>query len=313
MSKNSSALYQEAQEHLVTIQDMIRFAMSEFNKSELFYGHGTESSLDDAVALVLGSLHLPPDLDALYFQTRLIPSEKQVLLDRIRRRVVDKEPVAYLISESYFAGFSFYVDKRVLIPRSPLAEVIEEECSPWIDADKIERILDIGTGSGCIAIASAMYFPEAEVDAIDISSDALEVAKINVERYSVEHQVQLIKSDLFSALSTDLVYDVIFANPPYVPTSSMATLPEEYRHEPAGALDGGPDGLEFVDKILSQAAQFLSPHGIIIVELGEAQPYLEEKYPNIPFTWLQFSRGGDGVFLLTRDELIEYQKDFSKK
>jgi ribosomal protein L3 glutamine methyltransferase len=288
---------------------MIRFAMSEFNKSDLFYGHGTESSLDDAVALILGTLALPPDLDHLYFQTRLLPSEKKLLLSRIERRIEKKEPVAYLISESYFAGLSFYVDNRVLIPRSPIAEVIEEEFSPWIDANNVERILDIGTGSGCIAIASALMCESALVDAVDISTDALAVAKINVERYALEEQVRLIQSDLFEKLSSADQYDIIIANPPYVPSSSMKVLPKEYLHEPQGALDGGEDGLKLVDKILVEAINYLTPHGILIVEVGEAQVHLEEKYPGIPFTWLQFSRGGDGIFLLTRQELLEHQKE----
>jgi ribosomal protein L3 glutamine methyltransferase len=299
----------EAADHLITIQDMIRFAISEFNRHELFYGHGTESSLDDAVALILGSLALPPDLDPFYFQTRLLPHEKIMLLARIERRITEKEPVAYLISESYFAGFSFYVDKRVLIPRSPIAEIIEEEFSPWIDVDKIERILDIGTGSGCIAIASALFFGNAVVDAVDISPDALVVAKINVDRYDLNQQVRLIESDLFEKLSKNEQYDVIIANPPYVPSKSMSLLPSEYLHEPQHALDGGSDGLKIVDKILVQAIDYLTPHGILIVEVGEAQSNLEAKYPSIPFTWLQFARGGDGIFLLTREELMEHQKE----
>jgi ribosomal protein L3 glutamine methyltransferase len=304
---------QEAQTHLLTIQDMIRFAMTEFNKHDLFYGHGTESSLDDAVALILTSLSLPPDLDALYFQTHLLPHEKKLLLERIERRIATKEPVAYLISEIYFAGFNFYIDKRVLIPRSPIAEIIEEEFSPWIDAEKVERILDIGTGSGCIAIASALFFPEAIVDAVDISPDALAVAKINLDRYDLGEQLNLIQSDLFEKLSPADKYDVIIANPPYVPSSSMETLPAEYLHEPASALDGGADGLKIVDKILAQAIDYLTPHGILIIEVGEAQIYLEAKYPGVPFTWLQFTRGGDGIFLLTREELADHQEEILKQ
>jgi ribosomal protein L3 glutamine methyltransferase len=309
MTTELSKKIQEASENLETINDLIRFSISEFNKNELFFGHGTENSLDDAVALVLASLHLPPDLDAAYFQTKILPSEKKLILERIQRRIETREPVAYLISEIYFAGFHFYVDKRVLIPRSPIAELLEEEFSPWIDGDSIERILDVGTGSGCIAIASALYFPTASVDAIDINADALAVAQINADRYDLGDQLRLIQSDLFEKLTPADKYDVIIANPPYVPSSSMETLPEEYRHEPTLALDGGPDGLKLVDKILVQALDHLTPNGILIVEVGEAQQNLEEKYPNIPFTWLQFNRGGDGIFLLTAEELKEYHSE----
>ncbi|MBM4223129.1 MAG: 50S ribosomal protein L3 N(5)-glutamine methyltransferase [Gammaproteobacteria bacterium] len=303
-------LREDALTHLHSVQDWIRFGISLFNQSDLYYGHGTSSSLDDAVALVLGALSLPPDLDALYFQSRLMPNEREQLLNLMIERITTRRPVAYLIGTSYFCGFPFHVDERVLIPRSPIAELIEESFSPWIDSEKIERILDIGTGSGCIGIACALLLPGVMVDAVDIDVKALEVASKNRALYNLEDSVRLIQSSLFSGLDADDQYDVIISNPPYVPTSSMYTLPAEYKHEPRHALDGGEDGLLFVDEILRHAAHHLTENGILIVEVGEAQEHLEEKYPEVPFTWLQFARGGDGVFLLTKQELIDYHQFF---
>ena len=298
-------LYQDALTHLHTLGDFFRFAFSCFEKADLFYGHGTTSSLDDAIALVLGGLSLPPDLDSIYFQTRLLPEEKRHIVSLIERRVRTREPVAYLINTSYFAGLQFYVDPRVLVPRSPIAELIQEQFSPWIAAEHIENVLDIGTGSGCIAIACALFMPGAHVDAVDISPEALEVAKINADSYHLGDQCRLIQSDLFSNIPSGQLYDLIIANPPYVPISSMALLPEEYLHEPHQALQAGADGLTVVDKILTQASNFLKPHGILVVEVGEAQIFLEQKYPFLPLTWIQFENGGEGVFILTAQELKE--------
>ncbi len=307
---NHTDCLSDAQNELHTISDYIRFAMGLFNESDLYYGHGTASALDDSVALVLGALKLSPDLDAVYFSSRLLMSERKMLLAAIFKRLKTHEPVAYLIQKSYFCGLPFYIDQRVLIPRSPIGELIEEAFSPWIERDRISRILDLGTGSGCIAIACALLIPEASVDAIDIDLAALEVAKKNCLDFDLTETLRLIPSDLFSALSNTDRYDVIISNPPYVPSSSMLTLPKEYHHEPQAALDGGQDGLMIVDRILKEASQYLSEQGILIVEVGEAQIYLTEKYPLVPFTWLQFSNGGDGVFLLTKQELDEYQSLF---
>jgi len=307
---NNLDIFEQAQQELLTVSDCIRFALSLFQRSDLYYGHGTESSLDDAVALVLGSLNLPPDLDALYFPTRLLRSEVAIVINNIQKRITTREPVAYLINESYFCGMPFYVDPRVLIPRSPVAELIEEGFSPWIERDLIERILDVGTGSGCIAIACAVHIPQAAVEAIDIDSDALEVAKKNIALYGLEKELRLIQSDLFSGLKEDDRFDIIISNPPYVPSPSMKTLPQEYLHEPHLALDGGEDGLIFVNHMLKQASKHLTPHGILIIEVGEAQQFLIEKYPLVPFTWLQFTHGGDGVFLLTKQELDDCEEYF---
>jgi ribosomal protein L3 glutamine methyltransferase len=297
-------------QELHTILDFFRFASSLFDKHGLFYGHGTTSPLDDAIALVLGALNLPPDLEPLYFQSRLLVSEKKHLISLIQRRIEEREPVAYLINTSYFANLKFYVDKRVLIPRSPLAELIHENFSPWIAGENIKNVLDIGTGSGCIAIACALFLPQdVMVDAVDISEEALEVARINVAHYGLEDKSHLIHSDLFEGLPAQASYDVIISNPPYVPRSSMTTLPQEYHHEPQSALEAGHDGLEVVDKILVQASHYLRPHGIIIIEVGEAQPFLEQKYPFLPVTWIQFENGGEGVFILTAQDLQEHLAD----
>ncbi len=305
-----SQLLHEAHHELRTIADCIRFGLSLFNESDLYFGHGTESALDDVVALVLGVLNLPPDLDAIYFSSRLTTTERKMVIDKLVIRLSTREPVAYIINKSYFCGLPFYVDRRVLIPRSPIAEMIEEAFSPWIERSQISRILDLGTGSGCIAIACALMIPEASVDAIDISPEALEVAEINVEEFDLEGELRLIQSDLFTGLSREDRYDVIISNPPYVPSESMEDLPAEYLHEPMSALDGGEDGLIFVDRILREASKHLTDHGILIVEVGEAEPFLIEKYPSVPFTWLQFARGGEGVFLLTKQELDDYQSVF---
>ncbi len=307
---NPMELSTEAEHELHTIADCIRFALSLFNGSDLYYGHGTESALDDSVALVLGVLNLPPDLDALYFSSRLLFSERKRVVESILKRLTSREPVAYLIKKSYFCGLPFYVDSRVLIPRSPIGEMIGDAFSPWIDRERIERILDVGTGSGCIAIACALMIPEASVDALDINSNALEVAKKNRLDFDLEEEVRLIQSDLFSQIGPEDRYDVIISNPPYVPSDSMANLPLEYLHEPASALDGGEDGLIFVDRILREASKHLTEHGILIVEVGEAEPFLMEKYPLVPFTWLQFAHGGEGVFLLTKQELDDYRSAF---
>ena len=276
-------------------------AISHFFKSyELNYGHGTDNSLDEAYWLLRAqqgwgpeSWLQPPNLD-------LIDS----IVELAGRRVIERKPLAYLLGEAWFAGLCFNVDERVLIPRSPLAEVIERGLRPWCWLEATDRVLDIGTGSACLAVAVAHYCPGISVDATEISDVALEVAKANVDQHKFEDKVQLIKSDLFSAVEGR--YRVILSNPPYVPRKRLEKLPVEYSHEPMLALDGGISGLDLIDRLLIGAADHLTSNGVLIVEVGEAQEAFMESYPVLPVTWLQFERGGDGVFMLTRDELTGY-------
>ncbi|OGT46179.1 MAG: ribosomal protein L3 N(5)-glutamine methyltransferase [Gammaproteobacteria bacterium RIFCSPHIGHO2_12_FULL_41_20] len=283
---------------LYTLRDFIRFATSRFNEAGLYYGHGTDNAWDEAIALVLHTLHLPHSIDNSMLDARLTQDEKELVLQLIEKRIQQRIPLPYLTHEAWFAGLAFYVDERVLIPRSPIAELIENQFSPWIDPTHIHHILDLCTGSGCIAIACAKHFPNATIDATDISEEALTIAKINTLRHHVEDQVILYQSDLFNSLPTKK-YDIIISNPPYVSGEEMDTLPAEYRHEPTLGLAGGKEGLDIVLRILRQARHYLSPQGILIVEVGNSEHALVEHYPQLPFTWLEFQRGGGGVLLLS--------------
>lgn len=294
----------EALEEMSTLMDMIRWAVTQFNQYDLSYGHGTENSWDEAVNLILSSLHLPPDVDKEVMHAKLTLRERKILLSQLERRVKERVPVPYLVQEAWFAGLNFYVDERVIIPRSPLAELIEEDFSPWVDASGVGRILDLCTGSACIAVSCALNFPQAMVDAVDISEEALAVAKINVERYDADN-VRLIASDMFKNISEER-YDIIITNPPYVSNEEVSQLPTEYTHEPTLALASGDDGLDAVRQILREAEKHLTPHGVLIVEVGYTQEMVEACYPEVPFTWLQFEQGGEGVFLLTAEELREH-------
>jgi len=293
---------------LVTIRDFLRWAVSRFNEASLFYGHGTDSAWDEAVNLILHTLHLPHSVDPNILDARLIHSEREAIYDIIQRRITHRIPAPYLTKEAWFAGLSFYVDERVLIPRSPFAELIKNDFSPWIEADSIHSILDLCTGSGCIAIACAKQFPDCEVDASDISSDALAVAKINVLRNAVEEQVHLYVSDLFKDLPKEKKYDLILSNPPYVDAKDMALLPQEFLHEPALALASGSDGLNATKMILCNAHHYLNPHGVLIIEVGNSEQAIMEQFPHVPFTWLEFRQGGGGVFMLTAEQLSHYFK-----
>jgi ribosomal protein L3 glutamine methyltransferase len=294
---------------LCTIRDFIRWAVSQFNKTGLYYGHGTETAWDDAVALILTTLHLPHDINPLVLDAHLTQSEQNELEVVIKKRFQERIPVPYITHEAWFAGLPYYVDERVLIPRSPIAELIENEFEPWIHAP-IENILDLCTGSGCIAIACAKKFPDSQVDASDISASALEVAKLNILRHHVSEQVHTYQTDLFSGLPNKK-YDLIISNPPYVDAIDMYELPAEYRHEPTLALAAGEDGLDVVVRILREAKNYLTTEGTLIVEVGNSEFALSKKFPTIPFTWIEFERGGDGVFLLTYDQLVDSKDIFS--
>lgn len=296
----------EAIQEMVTIRDFIRWAVTQFNQADLVYGHGTDNGWDEAVNLILTTLNLPPDIDTNVLDAKLTHVEKGIISERVKRRVEERIPVPYLVNEAWFAGYNFYVDERVVIPRSPIAELLENEFSPWVEEGNVQSILDLCTGSGCIAISAAFTFPDASVDAVDISANALEVAKINVERFGLEENVHLIQSDLFTALAGKQ-YDIIISNPPYVSKSEYDALPPEYAHEPQQALTCGEEGLEIIRRILAQAENYLTATGILIVEVGFSQEALEAHFPGVPFTWLQFEQGGEGVFLLTADELREFR------
>lgn len=288
---------------LHTLRDFIRWGASRMNEAGLHFGHGTDNAIDEAAALVLHAVHLPPDVHADYLQASLTPDEKRIVVHLLQRRLTERKPAAYLTGRAWFMGLPISVDERVLVPRSPLAELIERQFAPWLtDSRRVEHILDMGTGSGCIGIACAYNFPDARVDLVDISAEALEVARRNVVEHGLEDQVEVIQSDLFSALK-GRHYDLIISNPPYVGLAELDTLPAEYHHEPRQGLVAGVEGLDVVVNILHQAADHLKRDGLLIVEVGNAQYALCEALPDVPFTWLEFERGGQGVFLLNAAQL----------
>lgn len=294
---------------LTTLRDYMRWASSRFAAEKISFGQGTTTALDEAVALVLYAVHQPYHLSAAFFDCVLTLTERKTVVDLIERRINERIPAAYLTKESIFMGLSFYVDERVLIPRSPVAELIEQRFEPWIEEENVERILDLCTGSGCIAIACAYAFPNAMVDAVDLSPDALEVAEINIEKHHLADTVTTYQSDLFNKLPP-MKYDVIISNPPYVALQEWQDLPPEFHAEPDMAFKGGESGLDLVLRILTYAKDYLSEQGILIVEVGSSAETLQNLFPEIPFYWLNFERGGDGVFLLTADQVLHYHDMF---
>jgi ribosomal protein L3 glutamine methyltransferase len=301
-------MFTQAETQLHTFRDLLRFAVSRFNEAGIFFGHGSTNAYDEAAYLILHTLHLPPDQLEAFLDARLTRAELTQVLSIIKRRTLEKIPAAYLTHEAWLGDFSFYVDKRVLIPRSFIAELLREQLAPWVaDPATIRSALDLCTGSGCLAVLLAHAFEKAKIDATDISNEALEVAGKNVDDYGLEQRINLLQSDLFSALAGRR-YDLIISNPPYVNAEAMAALPEEYRHEPRNALASGEDGLEATQAILQEAASYLTEEGMLIVEIGHNRAALEEIFPQTPFTWLETSAGDGFVFMLKRDHLPQVVK-----
>lgn len=296
----------DAIEELQTLGDLVRWGASAFGEAALSYGHGTDNALDEAFVLVRHALHLPHDIPPYMLHSRLTKNERRRVVDLLMERVSSRKPAPYLIQEAWFAGMAFYVDERVLIPRSPVAELIEQGFEPWVDPDHVHNILDLCTGSGCIAIACAAAFPDAHVIATDNSRDALEVAAFNVDKHHVRSRVELVESDIFEALPAQQQFDIIVSNPPYVDAQDMAALTEEYRHEPQPALAAGLDGLDIVKRILQRATHYLADQGVLVVEVGNSYPALLEQFANLPFVWPEFERGGHGVFILSKQDLLDH-------
>ncbi len=296
-------VFTQAKAQLRTLRDLLRFSVSRFNETGLFFGHGSASAYDEAAYLILHTLHLPLDRLEPFLDARLTSDELDQVLGIIKRRATEKIPAAYLTNEAWLGDFSFFVDERVIVPRSFIAELLREQLAPWIPSpDEVNSALDLCTGSGCLAILLAHAFPNVMIDAADISQEALEVAQRNLADYNLEQQVNLVRSDLFAGLR-GRTYDLIISNPPYVSAEAMAALPEEYRHEPERALASGADGLEAIRTILNEAADHLTDRGLLIVEIGHNRDKLGQVYPETPFTWLETSAGDEFVFLLKRDQL----------
>lgn len=303
--------FEDITAHLYSATDFIRWGASRFAEAGLHYGHGTDNALDEAVALVLHALHLPHGCPDRLLDARLTAGEKAEIYRLLVKRVEDRIPAAYLTGETWFAGMKFKSDARALVPRSPIAELVEAHFEPWTDPDAVDSVLDLCTGGGCIAIACAHAFPGAAVDAVDLSAEALALARENVEMHGVGAQVTLYEGDLFAPLPKGRRYDIIVSNPPYVDADDMAGLPGEFRHEPELGLAAGDDGLDIARRILAAAADWLSESGILVVEVGNSAAALEDAYPDVDFTWLDFERGGEGVFLLTAAELRKHVSTFS--
>lgn len=300
-----------SESRLRTLRDHIRWAVSRFHSEQLFFGHGTDNAWDDARQLVLGALSLPWEIADSYLDCRLEDDEREHLQALLKRRIEERVPTAYLLGEAWFCGLPFIVDERVLVPRSPIAELIDAQFNPWLMAEPA-RILDLCTGSGCIGIACAYAFPQAEVVLADLSFEALEVANRNIERHELEDRVYTVQGDGFAGLPGQR-FDLIVSNPPYVDAEDFADMPAEYHHEPELGLACGDDGLDLVRRMLAEAADHLTEMGVLIVEVGNSQVHVESLYPEVDFTWLDFEQGGHGVFLLAAKQCRDHQELFRSR
>ena len=304
----ATVLADKVAHELHSIQDFLRWTYSVFNRADIYYGQGYDNAWEESLQLVLGGLQLPLDLPTELFQSRLTHSEKETLVQLVLARIQQRVPVAYLTNSAWFCGHEFYVDERTIIPRSPISALIQDRFEGLLDAVP-QRILDLCTGSGCIAIACAYAFPEAEVDAVDLSFDALNVAEINIERHQLAHRVFPIQSDLFANIEGQK-YDLIVTNPPYVDEEDLAEMPEEFHFEPELALGSGMDGLDITKQILKLAPNYLTENGLLVCEVGNSMVSLIEQYPEVPFEWVELKNGGLGVFALRYKELVKYHHLF---
>lgn len=294
-----------------TIESVIKRIAEQFHEADIAFAHGTDNAVDEAAYLVFGALNLDHDNAAEVYQMNVNELNVDIIDKLVEQRIKTKIPVAYLINQAWFAGLQFFVDQRVLIPRSPIAELINNQFNPWLDINSKQYVLDLGTGSGCIAIAMAAHFPNMKVDAIDYSQAALEVAAMNIQRHHLSERVRLIESDFFKKLANNKAqyqYDLIISNPPYVDKYEISMMSSEFHHEPLIGLASGDDGLDAVNVIIKESSDYLSKDGVLIVEVGNSQWALEEKYPNLPFIWIEFEMGGNGVFLLTKEDLDHHNE-----
>jgi ribosomal protein L3 glutamine methyltransferase len=296
--------YPRITEELFTIRDWLRFTVSRFEEAGIFFGHGTDNAYDEAVWLIMSALHLPLDTVDNFLDAVITTSERKHLAHLIERRIVDRTPTAYLLREAWLKGYKFYVDERVIVPRSFIAELLEHSLSPWVEfPEMVESVADICTGSGCLGVLLADAFPNASVDVVDISPDAIAVCNINIGNYHLQDRITAIQSDMFAGLKSK-TYDVIISNPPYVDAPSMSALPQEYRNEPQIALGSGEAGLDHTHTLIKEAPKHLNDGGLLVVEIGHNRDALLDSYPDLPFTWLEVESGNEFVFLLTKEQLL---------